>query len=604
MAKQKESPLISQLWRLFNRRERWQLGMLYVAMVLRAVVVAVGVASVMPFMSVVADAELVWRNPVLAAAYHRLGFVSLDHFVFWLGVAVVGAIVASNVVSALTTYGIVRFSAGMNHRLSVRLMTDYLSQPYSFFVKRNTAKLNKTLLGEVTTLLSGVVVPILDAGSRLLVVAALLLLILFIDPFLALATAGVLGSVYGTLYLMIKRRQRRLGQERVQANQLRFKTSGEAFGGIKDVKVLQREKAFLNRFKPASWRYVSTTASNSLIAQLPNYLLDSIAFGGIIVVILYFLRTGGGVVEILPVISLYAFAGYRLMPELKQLFSDFSKIRFHRAALDDFLEDYRGLPEEPEAPEAGSTPVLPFTREIEVRDVTFQYPSASAPALDGISLRIRRNETVGLVGSSGSGKTTLVDLLLGLFEPGRGAILVDGVPIDEGTIGHWRSQVGYVPQHIFLTDDSIAANIAFGIPDRMVDPERVEAAARIAHLHDFVASLPEGYGTLVGERGVRLSGGQRQRIGIARALYHDPEVLVLDEATSALDGATESAVMEAIRALAGTKTIVLIAHRLTTVRECDRIFLLQGGRVQQSGTYASLLQENEAFRRFAGVGVE
>ncbi len=598
MVKQKGSSLVSQLWRLFNRRERWQLGLLFLALVLRAALMTVGVASIMPFMSVVADRGIVRRNAYLAAVYEWFGFTSVDGFVFSLGVAVFVFIVASNAISALTTYGIVRFSSGMNHRLSVRLMAGYLSQPYSFFVQRNSAKLHKTLLGEVSSVLSGVIIPILDVGSRVLMVAALLLLIVFIDPVLASVTAGVLGSVYGILYLMIKRRQRQLGQERVIANELRYKASAEAFGGIKDVKILQREKAFLDRFKPASWRYVTTTASNSLISQLPNYLLDSIAFGGIILVVLYYLREGGGVVEILPVISLYALAGYRLMPEVKKLFSDFSKVRFHRAALDDFLEDYTCLPS---APESDGAARLPFAREIKFRDVTFRYPEAAMPALDRVSLRIQRNQTVGLVGASGSGKTTLVDLLLGLYEPDEGRILVDGVPVDHQTLSAWRRQIGYVPQHIFLTDDSIAANIAFGVPPRKADHGLVERAARIAHLHEFITTLPAGYETVVGESGVRLSGGQRQRIGIARALYHDPGVLVMDEATSALDGATENAVMEAIHELAGKKTIILIAHRLTTLRDCDLIYILDGGRIQQTGTYRSLLQENGTFREFAGV---
>ncbi|CAN5694377.1 ABC transporter ATP-binding protein [soil metagenome] len=590
--------LLRELSKLFNRREKWQLSLLFAVLLLRAATVTIGVASIMPFMSVVANPEVIHTNVYLAAVYEYFRFTSPISFLTALGIVVVAVIILSNGVSALATWATVRFSWGMHHRLSMRLLRGYLHQPYSFFVERNSAVLNKTLLTEVNVVISGIMAPVLDIGSRFLVIAALLALLVRVDPTLAVAISGVLGTVYGSVYLMIKQKQRRLGRERVQANELRFRASGEAFGGIKDVKVLQREHAFLRKFQPASWRYSTTNASNAVISQMPNYLLDTIAFAGIILIVLYYLQAGNGVVQILPVISLYAFAGYRLMPELKKLFSDFAKIRFHRAALDDLLEVYFSLPE---ATDESAVARLPFDSRIEFKDVHFRYPSAPADALNGISVSIGRNQIVGLVGASGSGKTTLVDLLLGLYEADSGIISIDGVPLNSETIGAWRQQVGYVPQHIFLTDDTLAANVAFGVPKGEVDFERIVLAARIAHLTDYIAELPDGYDTVVGERGVRLSGGQRQRIGIARALYHDPEVLIMDEATSALDGATENAVMEAISDLAGKKTIILIAHRLSTVRECDAIFVLTAGQLEQSGTYEYLLQENPSFREFAGL---
>jgi ATP-binding cassette, subfamily B, bacterial PglK len=590
--------LLSQLWGLFNRRERWQVSALFVAMMIRAAVTTVGVASIMPFMSVVAEPEKARTNPYLAWAFDWFGFSDVNVFMMALGLAVIGTILISNGVSALTTYGMVRFNWGMCHRLSMRLLEGYLRQPYSFFVQRNSASLHKTLLSEINVVIISVVKPVLDIGSRALVVVFLLVLIVAIDPRLAAISVAVLGGAYGTLYMMIKRKQRRLGKERVRANRERFKTAGEAFGGIKDVKVLQQEIAFVDRFRPASWRFARTNASNAMISQLPNYLLDTIAFGGIILVVLYFLGRGEGVVEILPVISLYAFAGYRLMPELKVLFSDFAKIRFNRAALDDFLEDYQDMSVELKPQ---SSEVMPFEKEIVLDDVFFRYPQADTNALDGITLRIRQNETIGLVGPSGSGKTTLVDVLLGLYLPNAGVIRIDDLPVTEANVRAWQHNIGYVPQVIFLTDDTIAANIAFGAGRKEIDMARVEKAARIAHLHEFVDNLPQRYNTMVGERGVRLSGGQRQRIGIARALYHDPAVLIMDEATSALDGATENAVMDAIQELTGQKTVILIAHRLTTVENCEIIYMIADGQVVGQGTYKELFSANREFRMYAGV---
>lgn len=590
--------LARQLWSLFNRRERLQLAALALLLVLRAGVEMVGVVSIMPFMKVVADPGIVQQNAYLSRLYAALGFSSVPSFLTALGVMVVILLAVTNTVSAVAVYSMLRFSWGMNHRLCLRLLKGYLSQSYGFFTQRNSASLNKTLLNEVQTVITSVLKPFLDVFARFLTICALIGLLVVMDPVLALAVAAVLGGAYGGIYMVIRKKQRRLGLLRVRANQERFKVTGEAFGGIKDVKVLQRERAFVERFRPASWQYSMTTASNTVMSQLPRYLIETIAFGGIVLIVLYYLQREQGVTQILPAISMYAFAGYRLLPELQNLFADVATIRFNRAALDDLLQDYQ--PYAGAAPAAAREP-LPFARGITFQEVTFRYPNATGPALAAVSLHVRRNQTVGLVGASGSGKTTLVDLLLGLYLPEAGRILIDDVALDERTLSAWRRQVGYVPQHIFLTDDSIAANIAFGVPEGEIDAAEVERAARIANLHEFILTLPAGYETVVGERGVRLSGGQRQRIGIARALYHDPAVLVMDEATSALDGATETAVMEAIHELAGQKTIVLIAHRLSTVEDADLIYLLERGRIKDVGTYRELVAGSRAFRAMAGL---
>lgn len=594
--RERRSTLVRQMWSLFNRREKWQLGVLCVAQILRAFVELVGVASIMPFMSVVADPDLVQTNVYLAATYEAFDFGSVHSFLIALGVAVIIMLALSNGISALAQYGMHRFSWGMHHRLSVRLLTGYLAQPYSFFTSKNSASLNKTLLNECQEVIRNVMIPMLDVIARVLVILALVAVLLITDPLLAISVALVFGGVYGIVYVGIKTKQRRLGIERVQANRERFKVAGEAFGGIKDVKVLERERAFIERYKPASWNFSRTTATNSIMQILPRYFIEAVAFGGVVMVILYYLQAGQGVAHIIPVVSLYAFAGYRLIPELQGLFADLTKVRFSRAALDDLMKNYHLLA----VAEERQGKSLQFEKEIFFDDVFFKYEGTETPALRGVSLRIEKNQTVGLVGKSGSGKTTLVDLLLGLFAPTAGRILIDGVDLTPQNLSAWRRTVGYVPQHIYLVDDSIANNIAFGVAPQDVDMERVERAASIAHLDEFIQTLSDGYQTVVGERGVRLSGGQRQRIGIARALYHDPEVLIMDEATSALDGATENAVMDAIHALAGKKTIILIAHRLTTVQTANIIWMLRDGRVEQTGTYEELLQKNRLFREFAG----
>lgn len=590
-------PLHRQILSLLSRRERLQAGLLLLAMILQAGVELVGVASIAPFMSIVADPSVIHRNEILSRLYSWGGFTSDTGFLTAIGLAAIVTLALSNGVSALTQWATLRFVWGTHHRLANRLLRGYLAQSYSFFVQRNTASLHKNVLAEVQTAVSGVLMPVLTAIARSLVTLTIVGLLVAIDPTLALIVVMALGGAYGAIYFAIRRKQARLGRIRVNANQERYKVTGEAFGGIKDVKVLQRESAFAARFDPPSLRFSRAMASNGAIAVLPRYLLETIAFGGILLIVVYYLRAGQGVAQILPKLSLYAFAAYRLMPALQQLFGAFASIRFNRAALDDLSTDLESIGSSwlREAPVAE----LPLLEAIHFEDVRFRYPSASEWALRGTSLTIPRNHTIGLVGTSGAGKTTLVDLLLGLYEPQQGRIRIDDVVLDSATIPAWRRQIGYVPQNIFLSDDSIAANIAFGMAAKAIDLTLVERAARIAHLHEFIGTLPEGYETVVGERGVRLSGGQRQRIGIARALYHDPAVLVMDEATSALDGATEDGVMQAIGDLTGQKTIVLIAHRLSTVEDCDCIFLLEDGVVKDHGTYRQLIAESHSFRVMA-----
>jgi ATP-binding cassette, subfamily B, bacterial PglK len=339
---------------------------------------------------------------------------------------------------------------------------------------------------------------------------------------------------------------------------------------------------------------------NAVISELPGYALETVAFGGILVIVLYILGTQDDIGQAVAVMSLYALAGYRLMPALQQVFAGFAKARFFTAALDhlhsELVEEIRPAPLVP----VSDDETLKFERDISLDRVSFSYPESDEVTVLDVSLRIDKNSTVGMAGSTGSGKTTLVDLLLGLHEPQQGSLQVDGVRLDHTNMSAWRKRLGYVPQHIYLLDDTLVRNIAFGVRDEDIDLAAVGRAARIAHLHDFVNSLPDGYATIVGERGVRLSGGQRQRIGIAPALYHDPDVLVLDEATSALDGITEDAVIQAIRELSRQKTIILVAHRLVTLRDCDAIYLFDRGTLVASGTHGELMEKNVEFRAMAG----
>jgi ABC-type multidrug transport system fused ATPase/permease subunit len=561
-----------------------------------------GVASIMPFIAVLANPSLVETSPVLSWAYQfsaNVGVSSVEQFLFLVGFLVFDFLVFSLVFKALTNYAQTRFSLMREFTIGKRLVEGYLHQPYSWFLNRHSADLGKNILSEVSGVIYGGMIPLMTLIAQLAVTIALLGLLLAVDPLLASSVALVLGIAYGGILVIMSGRLNTLGQARILANQERYTVVSEAFGAVKEVKSGGLEGVFVERFAKPAEAYAKGQATAQVIAQMPRFALEAIAFGGILLVILYLMAQSGSFAAALPIISLYAFAGYRLMPALQQIYGAVTQLKFVAPALNALHTDLMALiPVEPygKVPE---TP-LPLNQCIQLNNIVYQYPNANASALSGINLSIPARSTVGLVGFTGSGKTTTVDMILGLLEPQTGTLCIDGRVVNASNRRQWQKSIGYVPQHIYLADDSVSANIAFGLKPEIVDQEAVERAAKIANLHDFVIqNMPQGYGTMVGERGVRLSGGQRQRIGIARALYHNPSVLILDEATSALDNLTEQAVMDAVQNLSHSITIIIIAHRLTTVRECDQIFLLEKGVVKESGTFAKLLEKSDHFRAMA-----
>jgi ABC-type bacteriocin/lantibiotic exporter with double-glycine peptidase domain len=550
-----------------------------------------GVASILPFMAVLADPNMIQTNTLLNGAFtagRHIGIHTTEHFLFALGVLVFVLLVTSLSFKAFVTHTQTHFVLMREFSIAKRLMEGYLCQPYTWFLDRHSADLGKNILSEVETVIYNGMLPFVILVAQGTVAVTLLLLLVLIDPLLALSITGVLGSSYACILLFVSSRLKRLGRERIQANQERFTVVNETFGAVKELKVGGFEEVYLGLFSKPAEIFAKSQASTQLISQLPRFLLEAAAFGGLLLVVLYLMAEGESLATTLPVISLYAFAGYRLMPALQQIYGALTQLRFVGTALDALYRDFSDVQKTDFNVKQSTS--LTFNKAIQLQQVNYCYPKASNPTLKGIDLNIPIHSTIGFMGSTGSGKTTLVDVILGLLEPQEGCLSVDGQTITAANRRSWQSLIGYVPQHINLVDGSIAANIALGVPAENIDHEAVMKAAKIANLHDFVVrDLSQTYATGVGERGVRLSGGQRQRIGIARALYHKPQVLVLDEATSALDIHTEQVVMEAINHLSHAMTVILIAHRLNTLRQCDQIYLLEGGRVKASGTYQELI---------------
>lgn len=569
--------------------------MLMGMMSVMALLDVLGVASIMPFIAVMASPEVALANPILANIYTRLEFESHQGFLLFLGGAAFLLLLISLGFKALTTYVQMRFTLMREFSLGKRVLEAYLQQPYSWFLNRHSAELGKTVLSEVGNVVAGGVAPLMTIFAQGAVTVALVGLLLLVDPLLTVAVCVVLCIAYGAILKFMGSFLSRIGVGRFEANQRRYGAVSEAFGAVKEIKVGGLERLYVDRFSVPAEAYAKNQAAASGAALLPRFALEAIAFGGMLVVVLYQIATSGGLGSALPVITVYAFAGYRLMPALQQVYAALTQLRFVAPALDAVYKDMNACAQVAKV-EADNLDCK-FSDSISLSQVSYTYPGASRPALECVDLFISANTTIGLVGSTGSGKTTIVDVILGLLTPQDGGLFADGVRVDDACRRSWQKQIGYVPQSIFLTDDTVAANIAFGVPAQDIDQLAVVRAAQIANLHDFVErDLPQGYATEVGERGVRLSGGQRQRIGIARALYHNPRVLILDEATSALDSLTEQAVMDAVERLGNGITIILIAHRLGTVRQCDQIFLLDKGCVKAKGTFEQLTQTNELFR--------
>jgi ATP-binding cassette, subfamily B, bacterial PglK len=591
-------------WALLDARERRNAWIVLGVIIIGALASAVMVGSVMPFLAVLADPSRIETTPALAWAYETFGFTSDYSFLVGLGLASFGVIVVSSLIQIAKTWAVARFAMMRIHSISYRLLSSYLAQPYAFFLNRHSGEMGPRVLTESEQVVLRFLRPAAEFVASSFTTLAIVGLLLWVEPIVALVSFVVLGGSYMLFFRLKRRSLKGLGQMRVDANRQRFRLANEALTGIKDIKLLGREQAYLERYAVPSVRMAKAQVRITVLSQVPQFALQAVALGGVILLCLVLidpagLASGAALGGLLPILGVFAFAGQRLMPELSKLYTSLAAMQAGSAAVDAVHEDLVQRKNPDQFPK--KAPVgLGLTTALDLDDISFSYPNAEQAGLRGVTLSIRAGEKIGIVGSTGAGKTTLADVILGLLEPGQGRLVVDQTEITKDNIGAWMQSVGYVPQDIFLTDAPVAENIALGVVPAAIDQKLVREAARIARIDQFIMDdLPEGYQTHIGERGVRLSGGQRQRIGIARALYHDADLIVFDEATSALDNLTEQEVMDAIDELPGDKTVLMIAHRLSTVKRCDRIIVLDKGRVVGCDTWNALMAENAAFRRIA-----
>lgn len=603
---------LKELFLLLDPDQRRKLLQLQLLVILMAFAELASVVSVGPFMSLVADPAILKGDGILASVYSLTGLTEPRSFMFWLGIGVLVMLALAATISIFTVWRLSIYGAQVGAQIGTRLYSYYMYQTWLFHASGSSSQLTNKIAQEATRLSNGVISPFMQLNSRLMLVLLMSLALVIYNPTVALIGVSVFSASYLLIFKFIRSRIVRNGRTVTKAQKQRFKMMGEGFGGIKDVMLLGRQETFVTRFTNASNQMADAHGKNRVMAQTPRYIMELVAFGTIIFLILHLLSShAGDVGTVLPILSVYALAGMKLLPAFQQVYASFSEIKGNLAAFEELRKDLfesssgydlgRNESAKPQKDpiENNKREVWKAQQGVEFKNVTFTYPGKETPALNNLSLTVPVNQVIGLVGASGSGKSTAIDMLLGLISPNSGQVLIDGKPLTDQSKREWQNGIGFVPQSIFLSDSSIAENIAFGIPSESINIEKVEKAASLAHLDELLEELPDGLQTRVGERGVQLSGGQRQRIGIARALYDDADILVMDEATSALDGITEKYIMDAIHNLSGKKTIVMIAHRITTVKACNKILLMESGKVSSEGSYEQLIEKNVNFRKMA-----
>ena len=573
----------------------------YIALIMMfcgcALLQVAGVASLAPFIALLSNKQLMHDNALLAWLYAHSGMATENGFLMLLAITIIGLIFVTNGVSAITTWFLFKFSMRLGGDTQQTIMAGYLREPYVSFSRRNSAEIISLITNDIPRFVYMVVQPTLQLISQLLVVGIIAVALIYVDPVLALIALAVVGAGYVSVFSLLRQRMISHGEKMGITAQHKLRLLNECIGGIKEVKLRAAEELYEQRLISVtnSWLHAQTVLN--VLAEMPRYLLETIAFSAMLGLAIYLLAKGAPTEQIVGILSLYATAGYKLLPAGQTIFKSMANIRGNQDTVFTLgpLVAADRWRRKVQATQPRSTELQHFTGNLNLVDVTYRYPETTQPALDTISVALPKHQITAIVGPSGAGKSTLLDVLLGLLPPTSGKLQVGTTDITPANVHAWQRRIGYVSQHIFLTDDSIANNIAFG-SDIPSTPERIERVAKLAQLDSLIASLAGGADFVVGERGALLSGGQRQRVGIARALYSDPDVLIMDESTSALDADTEREIMATVATLKADTTVVLVAHRASTIRYADHIVMVREGRIEAAGPIDEIFKTSAAFR--------
>jgi ABC-type multidrug transport system fused ATPase/permease subunit len=587
---------------LLDRNEKKQALLIMFLILIMTVFDMIGIASIVPFVTLLTNTQLIETNYFLKELFLSskvMGVSNIQEFLILVGFIVFFLLIISLSLRAFTTFVQTKFILMREQTIGVKLIEGYLGQPYSWFLNKDSSELGKSVLSEVNQVILNTFNPIMNIIVQGAIVFGMLTILIIIDYELALGIFSILSLTYIFIFLILKNYLSKLGTNRLKANSLRFNSLTEVFGAIKEAKISGLERVYISLFSKSAKIFASSHLAAQVIGILPRYLIEAVAFGGMIIMIIFLMYNDGNFLNILPIIALYAFAGYRLMPALQQIYTAITQLRFSGPALDVLHKDITDL--SINSSEVINSPKIFLKHCITLENIYFKYPGSSKNALNKINIEIPALSKIGITGKTGSGKTTIVDIILGLLEINNGGLLkVDNNEINKNNIRSWQKTIGYVPQKIFLSNNSIEANIAFGVKNEDINIKQIIKVSKIANLHDFVTNeLPKAYKTYVGENGIRLSGGQKQRIGIARALYKNPQLLVLDEATNSLDNLTERLILKNIDDLSEKLSTILITHRLSSLKNCNKIFLIEKGELIDTGTFDYLEKNNRMFKEMA-----
>ena len=591
--------IIVEFFSLLTPSQRKRFYVLQVMIVIMTFVEIVSIISIAPFMALVGDLSVLERDNLLSMLYLKSN-LDIFEFIFYLGLIVLITLATAAIVSMYITWRLSMFAPKIGAEISHRLYSYYLDKDLLFHTMGSSSDLTKKIAKETERVSQLILTPLMYMNARIVLVFFIIFIMLLYDPIVVIIALTVFGGAYVILFKFVRTRLERNGKHISDMLAERFKLMRDAFGGIRDILLLGRSSHFKKQFFKTGNKLAYSEGNNIVIGLVPRYFMELLAFGSMIALVLYLIKNSqGNLGLILPIISVYALAGMKLLPAILVIYSSATTVKGNLAAYESIREDLENIKVDNASEFKNSHHAWSKHNEISLKEVTFTYPDKKNPALENVSLKIKPNTIVGFVGISGSGKSTLADVIIGLIKPQQGEVTIDGTPLIKQNLREWQNKIGFVPQTIFLTQGTIAENVAFGIPQDLIEYGQVEKALKLAHLEELVSNLENGVHSKVGERGVQLSGGQRQRVGIARTLYYEAEVLVFDEATSALDGITEKTIMNAIHDFTGQKTLIIIAHRLKTVQKCDEIFMMEKARVVDRGTYQYLLENNEQFKKMS-----
>lgn len=592
--------IIKKLLYLLPKGDGLKVAVLFLMMLVAALLEIGGIGMIPAFVAIVAVPEKVLEFELIEPALTFLNIVNAQDLLIWGSAILVLVFVLKSVYIIFFAYMEARYLFNRRFKISCKMMSAYMQAPYTFHLGRNSSEIVRNIIGEVNILVNSVIQGFLRIGKDGVMSLTILFTLFYFEPLITLVVILLSGLGAGSFILLTQKKMKQLGIEELEHRNKMMKAVYQGINGLKDARVLNRESEFINQYKSEALKSTVIKTYTRFIQQMPRPIVETSAVMGMMLISILMVWQGRSMSAIIPTLTLFAMATVRLMPAVQSISSMYTSLQYNIASLYPLYDDLKLLEKDTKEFQADrrKTKKIKLQDRIEVKELSYNYPDASEQALRGVTVTIPKGQAVAFVGESGAGKTTIVDLLLGLMKPTKGEINVDGKNIHENLSG-WQRNIGYIPQTIYLADDSLRRNIAFGLPDKEIDDKKIMRAVKSAQLEKLLESLPEGLETIVGEHGTRLSGGQRQRVGIARALYHNPEVLVMDEATSALDNITEQQVTAAIEALIGERTIIMIAHRLTTVMNCDRLYLMEDGKIIEEGTYNELVEKSSQFREMA-----